>query len=233
MGKVVDYRSAEARTVAPGVSVVPVVDWFDGTEMAASVLKLGPGASLAAKVPGGSDQYLFVLEGGPRLDGAALAPDCWALVAEGTDYVLEGAGWVLSVQAPPPGAGAERPGFQGPVKVMRVADEPEIDLPEEKKRRIYLANRAISGSERGHAMVVRYTGATLTKRHHHPNAESLFVVLDGRVAFTVDGVERVLTRGEAAFFPANNSHGLKSADGKTLSFLEFHVPGAFETRYDE
>ena len=232
MGKIVDYRAAEAREGTPGVAIVPLVDWFDGVEMAASILKLGPGARHTAKVPRGSDQYLFVLDGAPSLDGVALARDSWVLVEEMIDYTLGGAGWVLSVQAPPPGAGAERPGFRGGTKVMRVADEPEIDLPAEKKRRTYLCNRAI-GSERGHAMVVRYTGETLTKRHYHPNAESLFVVLDGRVAFTVDGATHVLSRGEAAFFPANNPHGLKSADGTTLSFLEFHVPGAFETRYDE
>jgi quercetin dioxygenase-like cupin family protein len=232
MGKVVDYRSAEARDAAPGVALVPVVDWFDGTELAASVVKLGAGARHRAKVPQGSDQYLFVLDGSPRLDGAAFARDSWALVAEGTDYALEGAGWVLSVQAPPPGAGMERPGLRGGIKVTRVADEPEIDVPAEQKRRIYLCNRA-KGSERAHAMVVRYTGETLTRLHHHPNAESLFVVLDGRVSFTVDGEPRILARGEAAFFPANNPHGLKSADGRSLSFLEFHVPGAYETRYDD
>ncbi|MGH7088952.1 MAG: hypothetical protein ACREFQ_08630 [Stellaceae bacterium] len=43
----------------------------------------------------------------------------------------------------------------------------------------------------------------------------------------------MLARGEAAFFPANDSHGLKSADGNTLSFLELHIPGAFVTAYDE
>ncbi len=232
MGKIVDYRSAEAREAVPGVAIVPVVDWFDGTELAASVVKLAAGARHAAKVPRGSDQYLFVLDGAPKLDGAVLARDAWALLSEGRDYALEGAGWVLSVQAPPPGAGAQRPGFTGGLKLMRVADEPEIDIPAEKKRRIYLCNSAI-GSERAHAMIVRYTGETLTRLHHHPNAESLFVVLDGRVAFTVDGAPRVLGRGEAAFFPSNNPHGLKSADGESLSFLEFHVPGAYETRYDD
>ncbi|HUK59905.1 MAG TPA: cupin domain-containing protein [Stellaceae bacterium] len=232
MGKVVDYRSAEARAAAPGVAIVPVVDWFDGTELAASVVKLDASARYAAKVPTGSDQYLFALDGAPKLGGTALARDSWALIAEGTEYALEGAGLVLSVQAPPPGAGMKRPGFQGGVKLMRVADEPEIDIPAEKKRRVYLCNRAI-GSERAHAMIVRYTGETVTRLHHHPNAESLFVVLDGHVAFTVDGKRRVLGRGEVAFFPSNNPHGLKSADGQSLSFLEFHVPGAYETSYDD
>ena len=135
--------------------------------------------------------------------------------------------------APPPGAGSKHDGFRGGLKVLRVKDQPVIDLPAEKKRRVYLANRAIAGSERGHAMIVRYTGDTLTKRHHHPNAESLFVILTGHVAFTIDGKERVLGAGEAAFFPVNDSHGLQSADGEELSFLEFHVPGAFVTAYDE
>jgi quercetin dioxygenase-like cupin family protein len=233
MGKVVDYRSAEARPLAAGVAAVPVVDWFDGTEMAVAVLKLGAGARHRAKVPRGSDQYLYVLDGAPRLNGAPLPRDHWAIVEEGTEFSLDGAGEVLSVVAPPSGAGVERPGFRGGVAAMEVASLPEIDLPAEKKRRVYLANRAVAGSERGHAMIVRYTGDTLTKKHHHPNAESLFVVLDGRVAFTVDGKERVLGRGEAAFFPVNDPHGLKSADGQPLSFLELHIPGAFETRYDD
>jgi quercetin dioxygenase-like cupin family protein len=58
-------------------------------------------------------------------------------------------------------------------------------------------------------------------------------VLEGKVEFLVDGKQRVLGAGEAAFFPMNDSHGLRSGDGKALSFLEFHIPGAFVTEYDE
>lgn len=237
MGKVVNYGAADGRETAPGVRIVPLVDWFDGTEMMASVLRLDGGARHEAKVPRGSDHYLYVLAGEARIEGpagsVALGPDDWVLLEEGHSFALAGGAEILSVTAPPPGSGKSAPGFAGGFRRLRLQEQPVIDLPEEKKRRIYLANETIAGSARGHAMIVRYTGETLTKRHHHPNAESLFVVLTGRVAFTVDGTERVLGRGEAAFFPANDSHGLKSADGNELSFLEFHIPGAFVTRYDE
>jgi quercetin dioxygenase-like cupin family protein len=237
MGKMVNFRTAEPQALASGAGVVPLVDWFDATEMMASVLRLPSGARHEAKVPSGSDQYLYVISGEARIEAAhgtaALGADDWALLEEGQAYTLSGAAELLRVTAPPPGAGAGCAGFRGGLKIMHVKDLPVIDLPVEKKRRIYLANHEIAGSERGHAMIVRYTGETLTKRHHHPNAESLFVILTGRVAFTIDGQERVLGAGEAAFFPVNDSHGLKSADGKELSFLEFHIPGAFEVSYDE
>lgn len=237
MGKVVNFRGAHPQILSSGAGVVPLVDWFDGVEMMASVLRLGPGARHTVKVPSGSDHYLYVVSGEARIEGeagsASLDADSWALLEEGHAFVLSGAAELLSVTAPLPGAGGGHRGFGGGLKVLRVKDLPIVDLPAEKKRRIYLANREIASSERGHAMIVRYTGETLTKRHHHPNAESLFVVLTGRVAFTIDGKERVLGAGEGAFFPVNDSHGLKSADGKELSFLEFHMPGAFEVSYDE
>jgi mannose-6-phosphate isomerase-like protein (cupin superfamily) len=61
----------------------------------------------------------------------------------------------------------------------------------------------------------------------------LFVMLDGRVRFLVNDKEETLGAGQAVHFPIDDSHGLRSADGRELSFLEFHVPGAFVTRYDE
>jgi mannose-6-phosphate isomerase-like protein (cupin superfamily) len=237
MGKVVDYNAAEARRLASGATVAPIVDWFDGTEMMASILRIGPAVRYEATVPAGSDQYLYVLSGEGRIESgdvsAALALDDWVLVEEGRAMALSGDVELLSVLAPPSGAGVARTGFRGGLEILHTSGLPVVDLPAEKKRRTYLANAEIGGTQRGHAMIVAYTGETLTKRHHHPNAESLFVVLTGRVRFLVDGRERVLGRGEAAFFPVNDSHGLKSADGNALSFLEFHIPGAFATQYDE
>ncbi|HUB97787.1 MAG TPA: cupin domain-containing protein [Stellaceae bacterium] len=236
MGKIVDFATAERRGLASGASAVPIVDWFDGVEMMASVLVIGPAVRHEATVAVGSDQYLYMLRGEARIEcgdsSAALAADDWVLIEEGRTFAVSGDAEILSVVAPPPGSGKKRPGFQGRMRRMRTRELPVVDLPAEKKRRTYLANAEIAGSERGHAMIVAYTGETLTKRHHHPNAESLFVVLTGRVRFLVNGAERVLGRGEAAFFPINDSHALRSGDGNALSFLEFHIPGAFETRYD-
>jgi mannose-6-phosphate isomerase-like protein (cupin superfamily) len=238
MGKVIDFAAAASQPRGPGVSVAPLIDWFDSAEMTVAIIRLAAHARYGGKVPAGCDQYLFVLSGAAHIDagvGADLRPQSWAILEEGTAFAVSGgAVEILSVTVPPPDAGRKSPGFRGGLKVMAVAELPVIDLPEEKKRRTYLATKALAaGSERGHAMIVRYTGEMLTKKHHHPNAESLFVMLSGKVRFLIDGAARVLGPGEAAFFPINDSHGLASADGNELSFLEFHIPGAFATVYDE
>jgi mannose-6-phosphate isomerase-like protein (cupin superfamily) len=235
MGSVIDFKSAEHRTTPGGAQVSTILGQPQSSEMAVSLIRLSAGSRYDGAVPAGSDQYLFAISGAARLDGThSLAPQSWAILEEGKTFgVTGGPAQILSVIVPPPGAGRGGAGFSDGLKLLAVKDLPIIDLPEEKKRRTYLANKAIAGSERGHAMIVRYTGETLTKKHHHPNAESLFVILTGRVKFLVDGVERVVGAGETAFFPMNDSHGLKSADGQELSFLEFHIPGAFRTEYDE
>ena len=49
-------------------------------------------------------------------------------------------------------------------------------------------------------------------------------------SFVVDGEAIVLERGQAVYFPMNDRHALRCADGTTsASFLEFHIPGAFTT----
>jgi len=165
-----------------------------------------------------------------------MGPQTFAIVQEGTGFTLSGGtetARVLSVIVPPPGVKRAPSGFRDSLKVMAVKDLPIVDLPAEKKRRTYLASPSSVGSERGHAMIVRYTGDTVTRKHHHPNAESMFVMLDGYVTFLVNGKEETLGAGQAVHFPMNDRHGLRSADGHELSFLEFHIPGAFVTTYDE
>jgi quercetin dioxygenase-like cupin family protein len=238
MGRIVDLDKAPARAVATGVTLAPLVD--DSRALAAALLRLEPGATYHGEVPRGADQYLFVLSGATRLEGAGGAPAeltarSFAAIEEGKPFALvggQGETRVLSVVVPAQGGDGE-PGFRGARKVMAVAELPVVDVPKEKKKRTYLATHDTLGSRRGHAMIVEYTGETVTRKHHHPNAESMFVMLDGRVRFLVDGRDVVLGPGEAVHFPMNDSHALSSADKTALRFLEFHIPGAFVTNYDD
>jgi len=234
MGRVVNFAEMPMQQAADGAARATITP--DAREMAAEIVRIAPGKRFAASVPRGSDGYLFGLTGTTELSAGTqrhrVEPHSFAIVEEGTDVTLDNIGttpaelvWVI---APPQPNG--RAGFRGSIRVAARENAPTVAVPEQKKTRIYFVDPAAARSERGHAMIVGYEPDTVTGLHHHPDAESLFVVLDGALAFTVDGAQKIVRPGEAAWFGCNDPHGLRATEGcAAASFLEFHIPAAYTT----
>jgi quercetin dioxygenase-like cupin family protein len=163
-----------------------------------------------------------------------MSEESFATVQEGMQFTLSNGGKgeaeILSVFAPPPGSANKRAGATGGITVAERGKRPVVEIPEAKKRRIHFVDEAAVQSERAHAMIVLYERETVTNMHRHPDAESMFVVLTGKVRFTVNGKEVVVERGQATHFPTGDRHGLRVAEGN-VSFLEFHIPAGFTTVY--
>lgn len=236
MGTIVTFADLSYRETATGVKGAAITG-AEMKEMAAEVIRLGPGARLTDAVPTGADRYLFTLTGSVTVSGRgashAMAEESFAAVQEGTELTLanpNGAeATLISVLTPPPGSPAARPGFAGGVTVAARATTAVHDIPAEKKRRIYFVGHEAARSERAHAMIVEYVRDTVTGLHMHPNAESMFVLLSGKTRFTVNGEDTIVGRGQATYFPMGDRHGLRVAEGDGVSFLEFHVPAGFTT----
>jgi mannose-6-phosphate isomerase-like protein (cupin superfamily) len=234
MGRVVTFTDLSYGEAAAGVTRAPITG-AEMKEMSAEVIRLAPAAALTEAVPTGSDRYLFTLTGGVVVSGAgseqAVPEEAFVTVQEGTRLTVSNPGGpeaiVIGVLAPP--TGGTLAGFSGGIAVAARATTAVHDIPEEKKRRIYFVGKQAARSERAHAMIVLYVKDTVTGLHMHPNAESLFVLLSGRTRFTVDGRDVIVGRGQAAYFPAGDRHGLRVAEGDGVSFLEFHVPAGFTT----
>jgi mannose-6-phosphate isomerase-like protein (cupin superfamily) len=236
MGKIVTFADLSYRETATGVKRAAITG-AEMKEMGAEVIRLGPGARLTESVPAGADRYLFALTGGVTVGGHgashALAEESFATVQEGTEITVAnpngGEATLISVLTPPPGSPATRPGFSAGLAIAARATTAVHDIPAEKKRRIYFVGTEAARSERAHAMIVEYVRDTVTGLHMHPNAESMFVLLSGRTRFTVNGEDVVVGRGQAAYFPMGDRHGLRVAEGNGVSFLEFHIPAGFTT----
>jgi quercetin dioxygenase-like cupin family protein len=206
--------------------------------MSAQFFRLEPGAKLESTVPEGSDGYLFLLTGAGRIavDGQeeTIERESFAALGERRAFSLVNStnqpAALVYVLAPPPGATSEHKGLAEPITVTSRAAAPTSYIADEKKLRRYFVAKGACQSERGHAMIVEYEKDTETVMHHHPDAESMFVVLSGDIRYVINGAPIVLKRGQAAYFPMNDRHALRCADGTTsASFLEFHIPGAFTT----
>lgn len=237
MGRSVTFDSLPYKPLAAGVFGAAITAG-DLSKMSAQLVRVEPGATFETTVPKESDGYLFMLSGSCRIavSGAEkiLEPETFAAVGEKQKFVLTNSSAspaeVIYVLAPPPGAPREHKGLAGPMGVISRAQAPTTYIAGEKKNRRYFVSKEAAKSERGHAMIVEYEKGTETVMHYHPNAESMFVVLTGNIRFVVNGEPVVLERGQAAYFPMNDRHALRCADGTTsASFLEFHIPGAFTT----
>ena len=237
MGQVVTFSTLSYQALAPGVQSAAITG-AQGREMQADALRLAAGAKHADTVPQGSDRYLYTLTGAVALEANGithvLREDTFATLQEGIEFTLTNGGGadaeVISVLAPPRGRTNERQGFKGGMAVAHRSGPPVVHIPDQKKRRIQFVDKSAAASDRGHAMIVLYEDETVTKMHMHPNAESMFVVLTGKVRFNVDGKDVVIERGQATHFPAGNAHGLTGAGGD-VSFLEFHIPATYTTIY--
>src|ERR1700693_6204319 len=141
MGKVVTFASLQYRPHTPGINPASITG-SDGKEMQAEVVRLAPGAKLAATVPAGCDRYFFTLTGEATVSnggGAHRMPvETFATLQGGGKFTLENSGKaeaeLLSVIVPPPGKSGVHPGFKGGIKVAERRKQPVVDVPDQKKR---------------------------------------------------------------------------------------------------
>jgi len=237
MGRVVTFAELATEKAGDGIDAAPITRG-ETREMAAEFVRVDPGKSWRAAAPSGSDCYLFAIGGSGAIEAASkrqpLPTQSFATIEEGVAFAVENDGreplQIVKVTAPPQANDRRLAGFKGGVQVAERAKTPVVPIPEQRKQRIYFVGEHGARSERGHGMIVVYDGQTNTPLHHHPNADSMFVLLDGAVEFTVNGEPVVVKPGQAAYFPTDDTHGLHTADGYAgASFLEFHIPAAFTT----
>jgi len=237
MGRAVTFSDLQPNETVCGVYSAPITQG-ETQEMAAEYIRIPAGKQWIAMAPPESDCYLFVIDGTCTISVAdtrhPFPTQAFAVVQERIEFSVENNGGapasIIKVIAPPVSNGRGTPGFTGKVAVTRRASATMVNLPEEKKKRIYFVDDNAIRSDRGHAMIVIYDKDTITGLHHHPNAESMFIILEGALQFIVNGEPVVLTPGQAVYFGLNDQHGLRVAAGtSSASFLEFHIPAAYST----
>jgi quercetin dioxygenase-like cupin family protein len=236
MGQVVTFSELAAAAIADGVTSATLRT--DAKEMAVEVVRVAPGRNWAGTAPRGADLYLFMLNGAATIaaggDQRRMPTQAFATVQEGTAFTVHNGSTapaeLMTVVAPPRADGRSLKGFGDGLSVIERGNAPILELPDEHKVRLYFVGKEAAKSERAHAMIVAYDEHTVTPMHMHPDAESLFVVLEGAIKFVVNGEEKIVRPGQAALFGSNDRHGLRAADGvAAASFLEFHVPAAYTT----
>lgn len=214
----------------------------DGVTMEVSLWRVSPGSEANITLPSSSDGYWFVLKGTGTIaenGGAAqaLKPQVFAIAGQGGAVALANTGndplEFVHVVSPPPGSTAEISGYAGPLKTVPAETVALAHEPENKKRRAFFVGPKAIPTGRAEGMIVHYERETVTNPHFHPDADSIFVILDGTLEFTNGRDVSTISPGQAVFINQGHRHGTRVTPGQEgAAFLEFHVPAKFQTIQD-
>ncbi|TCT06715.1 cupin domain-containing protein [Aquabacter spiritensis] len=228
-------RSSDLASPAAGAGPSEIDLIEPGEFLSARFVDLPKGGAHAVEAAPGTDAYLYLFSGDAVLETAGrtqpFSAGAFLPLAEGGVVTITGVAgqsrlYVVTAKGP------DLPGVPATADAILVDSLPVLDVPEQLKQRVFLVGKESIPSERSHGMIVKYTGDTWTKSHHHPNAESVFFFLTGNALVLANGAEHPVSAGDFVYFAVNDSHGLRSADKEGLSFLEFHAPSKFVTVHE-
>lgn len=170
MGRAVTFSDLRPSKNISGVHNAAITK-SETQEMAAEYIWIPPGQQWIATTLPETDCYLFMIDGTCAISVAdsrhRFPTQAFAVVQEGIEFRIENDSGapasIVKVIAPPESNGRGTPGFTGKLAVTQRAAAPIVNLPEEKKKRIYFVDDDAIRSQRGH--LTAFTKA-LTKRIH-------------------------------------------------------------------
>jgi len=210
-----------------------------GTNILLDRLTFAAGASSPVSVSAGSIAWFHVLEGEITL---ALGGETHTLSRATATFLAPGASGALSADAPAamlyvevPDASRFDAALSGNAPPSRVIDwmrEPLLDSKYDSRKRIYLATHTLFGTSAIKAEMIIYPPGTSGSKHRHEGAEHFKYVLKGKGTGYADDTTHSLRAGDMVYHPAGEWHFSKTEGGENVEFIEFFVPGTFETIWE-
>ena len=102
---------------------------------------------------------------------------------------------------------------------MKIRVRDHVKLSEDKMAKIALAS-----TPRAQLDLYCLEPGHTQKVHAHDGQDKIYVVLEGRGRFALDGTEHSLEVGEALVAAAGSQHGVVNDSGKRLLLLVFMAP---------
>jgi quercetin dioxygenase-like cupin family protein len=123
-------------------------------------------------------------------------------------------------------------GFAASPPLFTVIDwtrEQVLESKVDARKRVSLVTPEICRTTAIRVQMVVYPPGSMAPDYHHEGAASFMYVLSGRGTASANAQLVSLRQGDLIYFPARERHHLKAADNEEMRFLEFYVPGAFNT----
>jgi quercetin dioxygenase-like cupin family protein len=228
--------------LSPGVTVKRLLTpERTGNDMIALDLiaaKAGSTAPLSTKA-GGIQAVQFLSGAGELQSGdqrfamtkdhiAFIPPACTATIRCDSDTTL------LAVGVPR--ADQHDPAWKPQDLTLRCTDwtkEPLLDSKFDSRKRIYLVTPKLNVSEAIKGEMIIYPPLASAPEHHHEGAEHFQYVLSGGATVYLSGEPKKMRAGDVLYNYAFERHAFLNDGSEDFVFVEYFVPGIFETVWTE
>lgn len=206
------------------------------TRMLVDRWHLGANGKVDLKLPSGSGAWFAVLAGEATLRGASIDRLLGSAHAVYIDHRFEGSlrsatgATVLYVEVPH--ADRYAADFEpAPVTVVDWMTEPLLDSKHDARKRIYMATPKLFGTRAIKCEMIIYPGDTSGSKHRHDGAEHFKYVLEGKGTGYADDLPLPHQAGDVVYHPAGEWHYSVTRADEGMRFIEFFVPGVFQTEW--
>jgi len=145
---------------------------------------------------------------------------------------LESARGAALLYAEVPNAARFDPDFAGNPPRFRVVDwtrEPVLDSKHDARKRIYIVTPKLFGTKAIKGEMIIYPPGTEAANHHHEGAEHFMYVLRGCGTAYANESPIPVRSGDLIYYGDRERHYLKSEGDVEMAFVEFFVPGVYQT----
>ena len=207
-----------------------------GTQCSFDVLTIDARGSLDLRLPRRGVAWAQVLNGSLRVQGGSedlvLGESQLLFLASAFAGRLTSVGGAELILLEVPNAGQFDPESETALPGVKSVDlglEPMLQSEHDKRTRIYVATAGLFGTRALIGELVAFPPGTVSQNHHHVGAEHFQYVLRGEATVYLNETPRRLRAGDLLYKYDRERHYCEN-DGKgELVFVEFFVPGEYET----
>lgn len=207
-----------------------------GTQCNFDVLTLDAGGSLDLQLPREGVAWAQVLKGSLRAQGGSqdrvLGESQLLFLANafaGRLTSVEGAELIILEI---PNAGQFDPASVAGLPEIQSIDlglEPMLKSEHDERTRLYVATAGLFGTRALIGELVAFPPGTVSQNHHHVGAEHFQYVLRGEATVYLNETPRRLRAGDLLYKYDRERHYCENDGNGELVFVEFFVPGEYET----
>ena len=211
-------------------------DNVPGTQCRFDVLTIDGGGSVDLQLPRPGVAWAQVLNGSVRVRGdgedRVLGESQLLFLANAFTGRLSSAEGAELILLEVPNAIQFDSGSASGLPVVQSVDlglEPMLQSEHDERTRIYVATDGLFGTRALIGELVAFPPGTVSQNHHHVGAEHFQYVLRGEATVYLNETPRRLRAGDLLYKYDRERHYCENDGDGELVFVEFFVPGEYET----